>query len=323
MPLIGSFALLLALALAAYSLIAGALGLYRKDDRLVETARRAGIACWAAVTIGGLALVMAAVATYCNGNGLLIWPIGFGILMWRRAGRTRLSQWTAVGLPVIASYLYHFHRSPDSPKLSTIIREPVAVVKYTLAYLGHNFATTPTSARWAGAALLAVLVLSTHAIYKKGQLSKVMEWLALALYVIFTGLLAAISRLNFGVDHGFNATSYLTISVLFIIAVIGLAAYAISLYAKPLRKQNVRLFIAGTAAVLILCIAPLPAFISNYKSGLASFRDLSLHLKTVQNCIYTAKTANDDCLLLVYPDKNYAWNDVEFLRSYGWGGFKN
>ena len=60
MPLIGSFALLLALALAAYSFIAGALGLARKDDRLGETARRAGIASWAAVTIAGLALVMAA-----------------------------------------------------------------------------------------------------------------------------------------------------------------------------------------------------------------------------------------------------------------------
>jgi cytochrome c-type biogenesis protein CcmF len=60
MPLIGSFALLLALALAAYSFLAGALGLARKDDRLGETARRAGIASWAAVTIAGLALVMAA-----------------------------------------------------------------------------------------------------------------------------------------------------------------------------------------------------------------------------------------------------------------------
>ena len=32
MPQIGSFALLLGLALAAYSFIAGALALYRKDD---------------------------------------------------------------------------------------------------------------------------------------------------------------------------------------------------------------------------------------------------------------------------------------------------
>ncbi len=60
MALIGSFALLLALALAAYSFVAGALGLARKDDRLGETARRAGIASWAAVTVAGVALVIAA-----------------------------------------------------------------------------------------------------------------------------------------------------------------------------------------------------------------------------------------------------------------------
>jgi len=60
MPQLGSFALLLALALAVYSAGAGALALNRKDDRLGETARRAGIACWAAVTIAALAMVMAA-----------------------------------------------------------------------------------------------------------------------------------------------------------------------------------------------------------------------------------------------------------------------
>src|SRR5271169_2773368 len=60
MPQIGSFTLLLALALAVYSFLAGALALYRKDDRLGETARRAGIACWAAVTVAAFALVMAA-----------------------------------------------------------------------------------------------------------------------------------------------------------------------------------------------------------------------------------------------------------------------
>src|ERR1019366_5991256 len=60
MPQIGSFTLLLGLALAVYSFVAGALALFRKDDRLGETARRAGIACWAAVTIAAFALVLAA-----------------------------------------------------------------------------------------------------------------------------------------------------------------------------------------------------------------------------------------------------------------------
>ncbi|HEU5451402.1 MAG TPA: heme lyase CcmF/NrfE family subunit [Terriglobales bacterium] len=65
MPAIGSFALLLALALSVYCFAAGALALFRKDgtERLGETARRAGIAVWAAVTIAAIVLVY---ATFSN-----------------------------------------------------------------------------------------------------------------------------------------------------------------------------------------------------------------------------------------------------------------
>ena len=63
MSVIGSFALLLALCLSAYSFLAGFLALFGKDAtaaRLGETARRAGIATFAAVLLAGIVLVMAA-----------------------------------------------------------------------------------------------------------------------------------------------------------------------------------------------------------------------------------------------------------------------
>jgi cytochrome c-type biogenesis protein CcmF len=60
MPHIGSFTLLIALALSAYAFIAGIIALVRHDDRLGETARRAGIAVFVAVTAASLALVLAA-----------------------------------------------------------------------------------------------------------------------------------------------------------------------------------------------------------------------------------------------------------------------
>jgi cytochrome c-type biogenesis protein CcmF len=63
MSQIGSYALLLALALSVYSLIAGILGLTGKDSRaarLTETARRAGIATFAVVALAALVLVVAA-----------------------------------------------------------------------------------------------------------------------------------------------------------------------------------------------------------------------------------------------------------------------
>src|SRR4051812_1367118 len=63
MPQIGSFALLLALALSVYSLGAGVLALARPAagiDRLGETARRAGIAIWFTVTVAAICLLVAA-----------------------------------------------------------------------------------------------------------------------------------------------------------------------------------------------------------------------------------------------------------------------
>src|SRR6266581_6672195 len=63
MSQIGSFALLLALVLSAYSFLAGLVALSRKGtgaERLGETARRAGIATFAMVFLAALVLVIAA-----------------------------------------------------------------------------------------------------------------------------------------------------------------------------------------------------------------------------------------------------------------------
>ena len=63
MPVIGSFALVLALALAAFSFVFGLIGLLRPDAlgaRITETARRAGIACFVAVVVAAIVMVMAA-----------------------------------------------------------------------------------------------------------------------------------------------------------------------------------------------------------------------------------------------------------------------
>jgi cytochrome c-type biogenesis protein CcmF len=63
MPLLGSFCLLFALALSLYSFVVGIFGVVRKDRvgfKWAETARRAGIASFVAVTGAALALVYAA-----------------------------------------------------------------------------------------------------------------------------------------------------------------------------------------------------------------------------------------------------------------------
>src|SRR5258708_31004026 len=63
MAQIGSYALLLALALSAYSFLAGTIALVRRDygsDRLGEPARGAGIAVFGAVLLAAVVLVISA-----------------------------------------------------------------------------------------------------------------------------------------------------------------------------------------------------------------------------------------------------------------------
>ncbi|HLW53520.1 MAG TPA: heme lyase CcmF/NrfE family subunit [Candidatus Angelobacter sp.] len=63
MPTLGSFCLIFALALAGYALVVGIIAAVRKDEvgfRLAETARRAGIVSFIAVSAAALALVWAA-----------------------------------------------------------------------------------------------------------------------------------------------------------------------------------------------------------------------------------------------------------------------
>jgi len=60
MLILGSFALIAALALSLYSFAAGIMGVARKGEgpeRLTETARRAGMAVWAFVTLASVCLV--------------------------------------------------------------------------------------------------------------------------------------------------------------------------------------------------------------------------------------------------------------------------
>jgi cytochrome c-type biogenesis protein CcmF len=60
MSQLGSFALLLALALASYSFLGGVAGLVKRQPRLNESARRAGIASFGAVFLAAVVLVTAA-----------------------------------------------------------------------------------------------------------------------------------------------------------------------------------------------------------------------------------------------------------------------
>jgi cytochrome c-type biogenesis protein CcmF len=82
MAQLGSFALMLALALSVYSFVFGLIALFQRgSERLAETARRAGIAVFAAVLLAAVVLALAAFQNdfsiayiYHHTNRALPWP---------------------------------------------------------------------------------------------------------------------------------------------------------------------------------------------------------------------------------------------------------
>jgi hypothetical protein len=269
-----------------------------------------------------VAILTAFIGTYCVGNGLVIWGVGLVLLLLQRIERRRIYIWLIAFAVSAASYLYHFHRAPGSPTLIEIAKEPVAVLKYLVTYLGRSLAWTPTGARYTGLALLLTFIVALYIIYKKGQFSKILMWLGLALYVIFTSLVAAISRLNFGVNQA-ASDSYTTMSALFILSTFVMVFYASTLAIKGVNKNNVKLVLTGAFLLGMLAIPVTHSFIHNYSYGVGQLEGQSADMLKIQRCIYSATSPNSACLIYAEPNKAQAYQGIQILKKLKWGYFEN
>ncbi len=268
-----------------------------------------------------VAIVTATIATYSLGNGLVVWIVGLGLLIVRHTRRRDLLVWCGSAGAVIASYLYGFHRSPESLSLLVVAKQPIAVLKYTLSYLGHNLATTAVGARYAGAILLGIIVLCGLFLYRRKQIEHVYGWLAISTFVCLTALIAAISRLNFGIDHSMG-NSYTSISALFVVVVVVMVLF--TLYTSHPRgiKDMTKVYVLVVFLLGVLTFPAMQAFVTNYVKGYSSLVEISSHFKRVRRCVYEVTSVNDTCLDIVYPNRQKAWQSVEELRSLKLGPFR-
>lgn len=104
------------------------------------------------------ALGCAAIATYSYAPGLLIWPVGLGLLLlqllvysdrasdtrWQLAVGSRLPTaqllaalgWTAAGILAVAAFFYRYAWTAQAPSLGAALRTPGHYLLYTITYLG-------------------------------------------------------------------------------------------------------------------------------------------------------------------------------------------
>lgn len=264
------------------------------------------------------ALVVGIVATYSMGNGMLIWAVGAGMLVLKAATKRHYVWWMVTAALAIAGYMFKLQRADQESPTFVLLHRTSDFVDYIFQYLGHNLAVTPQVAKNAGIILLVLMMVSVILLWRKRRLAIASPWLAIAGYGFLTAVLAAVSRMpNFGVSHSM-VFSYTTMSVLFVIGALVTVCYAAFTYIYEASSQRLKQYLVVAFGLGILMWPAANGIWQNYTQGTRNLKELSNHLSTVRHCVFTATSADDDCLLKAYPDKEYAWQRIETLRKLHW-----
>jgi hypothetical protein len=111
----------------------------------------------------GLAMVMAVLATFSFGSGLVAWPIGLAVLLFPTQGRRSpllLLLWTAAAVASTATYFhgYAIHRVPWPTGSGFVLAHPVMAAQYALVYTGSALGATPRADAWINVVLILLFL---------------------------------------------------------------------------------------------------------------------------------------------------------------------
>jgi hypothetical protein len=265
-----------------------------------------------------LAAFGALTATYSLGNGFIAWIVGFIILISRsEIARAKKAFWLMAGLVATGLHHYKYVNPAGHPSKSLFLHEPPQFIKYVLVYLGRPLGYDFRLSIVMGAALAVLFVSSAGYLmrYAKRLTPGMWAWFGLGLYGGASAVVTAISRLGLGVEQAY-ASRYTTVSNMFTLAttVLLLRAIQCAVSNKHLEKDRCnRIVIVGSLVVLLFGGY-------NYIAGIKQMRQQHRHLVNVERCLRTAKTGQEPCLMLAYPNQRVVWDRLIFLREHNLGG---
>lgn len=192
----------------------------------------------------GLCFAIAVLATFSFGGGIVLWPLTFPLALLvepalgKRAKFFWCAGWLCAAVAAVALYFFHYTKPAHHPPLLAS-SHPGDYFLYVTTFLGGHLAKAErTESILVGAengTLLLLLYLgglfwtvcSRDADFRK----KMLPWLALGGSAIFNALLAAATRIGFGVSQGLDSR-YTTFSLFITLSIIGMFAVATTTWGK-------------------------------------------------------------------------------------------
>jgi hypothetical protein len=218
-------------------------------------------------------LMLTFFSSFTLANGLLAWPLTFPILLLIQPGPGRIKWtigWLGAWAACMAVYFWTYIKPHDLPPFGPL-ESPLAYGQYLLAFLGSGLARVgvgdPLAASTAVGAFLFLGYLAAlgHALVRFRDLeyrARVFPWLALGLYSIGSGCLAALGRIQWGVSQALESR-YVTFSLYLTVALIALVPIVLGEVRKSRKRSGVGtvlavtmgLFAAAYLTLELLCAA--------------------------------------------------------------------
>jgi hypothetical protein len=171
------------------------------------------------------ALVFALAGTFSFGNGLLIWPAVFVVLVCRRENISVKAAWIIIAVLVMFAYLPGYPAREPTPATT----QWFDYLLYFAGFLGAPLARIPNSKPlilpvMVGSALaLGYVWLAGRSVRDREVRQRALPWLVLGGYVIASAVMASVARIHSGPAHALDSR-YTTVSLVLIVSLVGLGA---------------------------------------------------------------------------------------------------
>src|SRR6478672_375360 len=181
-----------------------------------------------------LCLVLAFVATFSFGGGVLLWALTFPVALIRSgmSWKSRIAWglgWGAAAVGAMALYFFHYVKPAIHPSIAAS-RNPVDYFLYVTTFLGAHLSRASRlepifQAALIGSVLLVLWSGATIHMFRYWRdldlRQRMLPWVAVGSYAILNALLAAAARIGFGVNQALDSR-YTSFSLYLSVAAIGL-----------------------------------------------------------------------------------------------------
>lgn len=265
-----------------------------------------------------VALLLGVVATYSLANGILYWFVGLPILLVvpqanARTKRLTVALWIAVGLAVIASFLYDYQLGEGHPSLLAFYEQPLEYVQWVLVFLGVPLVIFARKVAMMASALgLILLCYASWVLIRVRQmrLRLLVPYLALSAFSIGSGLLMGIGRSGLGSKQALTSR-YATIGMPFWISLVILLYLVASSSSSRLKESGGIV----SRAVALLAISLIVALVV-YGSALGSSIVIHDHRGWSTARSQLLSGPDDDLLRQFYFNPGVARERLEILKRY-------